>query len=100
MLRWRLILGAVFIGALIALCWLDHRAALRGSYLLPLALVVSLLCAGELLAMFRKRGYEPLSWVVYGGTAITVLAAGVPGILQESYHTSALGQLGWLAVGL
>ena len=60
MLRWRLILGAVFIGALIVLCWLDHRAALRGSYLLPLALVVSLLGAGELLEMFRKRGHQPL----------------------------------------
>src|ERR1043165_114724 len=101
MLRWRLILGAVFIGALIALCWFDHRAALRGSYLMPLALAVSLLCAGELLAMFRKRGHQPLAWVVYCGTMITVVAACVPGVLFATWHASTtVGQLGWLAIGL
>jgi phosphatidate cytidylyltransferase len=99
MLRWRLLLGAAFIGALIALCWLDHRAAMRGSYLLPLALVVSLLCAGELLAIFRERGHRPLPWIVCGGTAITVLAAGVPGVLPGSWPTSG-AVLGWVAIGL
>jgi phosphatidate cytidylyltransferase len=101
MLRWRLILGAVFIGALVALCWFDHRAALRGSYLMPLALMVSLLCASELVAMFRKRGHQPLAWVVYGGTAITVVAACVPEVLFTSWRASmSVGQLGWLAIGL
>lgn len=101
MLRWRFILGAIFIGALVALCWLDHRAQLRGSYLMPLAIVVSLMCAGELLAMFRQRGLQPLSRVVYGGTAITVVAACVPGMISiVSRANPMLGQLGWLAIGL
>ncbi len=101
MLRWRFFLGAVFIGALVALCWLDARAALPGSYLLPLALVVSLLGAGELLAMFHLRGHRPLPWVAYVGTALTVLAAGVPGVLPSPWRGGTeVGQLGWLAIGL
>lgn len=100
MLRWRLLLGTLFIAALVGLCWLDYRAAWPGVYLLPLALVVSLLGAGELLAMFRKRGYEPLAWVIYGGTALAVLLASAPGLLPATWSTSATGQLGWLAIGL
>ena len=101
MLRWRLILGAVFIGALVALCWFDHRALIRGLYLMPLALVVSLLCAGELLAMFRKRGHQPLAWVVLVGTAFIVMAACAPQVLSMSWGAStAVGQLGWIAIGL
>ena len=48
--------------------------------LLPLAIVAALLTAGELLAMFRQRGHDPLSWIVYGGTLVTVVAAAVPGL--------------------
>jgi hypothetical protein len=50
MLRWRLLLGTVFITALVGLCWLDYHASWPGIYLLPLALVVSLLGASELTA--------------------------------------------------
>ncbi len=81
MLRWRLILSVVFIAGLGALCWLDWRAARPGIVLLPLAIVAAMLAAGELLAMFRKRGHEPLAWVVYGGVLVTLLAAALPGIV-------------------
>jgi phosphatidate cytidylyltransferase len=65
------------------------------------ALLVSLLGAGELLAMFRKLGHQPLSWVVYYGAAITVLAVCIPQILAMTMQASIqVGSLGWLAIGL
>jgi phosphatidate cytidylyltransferase len=100
LLRWRLILGTLFIAALVGLCWLDYRAAWPGMYLLPLALGLSLLAAGELLAMFRKRGHEPAAWVVYSGTAAVVLISAAPGYLPTSWGATPLGRLGWLAIGL
>jgi len=100
MLRWRLILGTVIIAALVALCVLDYRASVQGMYLLPLAVALSLLGAGELLAMFRRLGHDPLTWAIYGGTLVTVLFAGAPGLLSGKYLTATIGQLGWLAMGL
>jgi phosphatidate cytidylyltransferase len=100
MLRWRLILGTVIVAALVGLCVLDYRALPPGIYLLPLAIVASLLGAGELIAMFRKLVQTPLAWSIYVGTLITVLAAGAPGLLSGKYSTEATGQLGWLALGL
>ena len=79
----------MFIAGLVGLCWLDWRAARPGIVLLPLAIVAAVLAAGELLAMFRKRGHEPLAWVVYGGTLVTVLAAAVPGLWPERRGRSA-----------
>lgn len=95
MLRWRLILSVVLIAGLVGLCWLDWHAARPGIVLLPLAIVVAMLAAGELLAMFRKRGHEPLAWVVYGGTLLTVVAAAAPGLWPPIFH-----DIGWLALGL
>ncbi|MEX0642227.1 MAG: phosphatidate cytidylyltransferase [Pirellulales bacterium] len=103
MLRTRLILGTIFVAALVALCWLDYHASRPGIYLLPLAVVLSLAGAGELLAMWRQHGEkpQPLPWVVYSGTLITVLAAGTPVWLPPSWNGgSTIGQLGWLAIGL
>jgi phosphatidate cytidylyltransferase len=100
MLRWRLLLSAVFIAALVGLCWLDLHAERPGIVLLPLAIVAALLAAGELLAMFRKRGHEPLSWVVYGGVLLTVVAAALPGLWPAIAAGSAIQSVGWIAVGL
>jgi phosphatidate cytidylyltransferase len=101
MLRWRLILGALFIAALVGLCWLDFHATRPGVFLLPLAAVLSLAGAGELLAMFRKRGHTPPPWVVYGGALITVLLAGASVYMPADWSNSVtVGRLGWLAVGL
>src|SRR5690606_1056933 len=83
------------------LCWLDYRADRPGVFLLPVAVVLSLLGVGELLAMLRQRGDEPRAWVVYVGTLITVVAAGVPGFLPSGWLPGpAVGRLGWLAIGL
>ncbi|MCI0491894.1 MAG: phosphatidate cytidylyltransferase, partial [Planctomycetes bacterium] len=103
MLAARLILGPLFVAALVGLCWLDFHAVRPGTYLLPLAMVLGLLGAGELLTMFRRRvtRAQPLAWVVYGGTLLTVLAAGAPAWLPADWHGGeAVGRLGWLAMGL
>jgi phosphatidate cytidylyltransferase len=101
MLRWRFILGAVFIAALVGLCWLDYHAAPPGIILLPLAVLLALAGAGELLGMFRKRGNSPPPWVIYGGTLITVLLAGAPVYTPDAWSNSeTVGRVGWLAMGL
>jgi phosphatidate cytidylyltransferase len=69
-------------------------------YLLPVAVAVSLLGVGELLAMFRKRGHAPAAWVIYAGTAVTVILAAAPGYLPSDWMDAATGRLGWLAIGL
>jgi phosphatidate cytidylyltransferase len=100
MLRWRLILGTVIIAALVALCVLDYRASVPGIFLLPLAVVASLLGASELLTLFRKLGFEPLAWTVYAGTLITVLVSGAPALSDLKNERAAIGDLGWVALGL
>jgi phosphatidate cytidylyltransferase len=100
MLRWRIILSVALISALVGLCWLDWHASRPGIVLLPLAIVAAMLAAGELLAMFRKRGHEPLAWVVYCGTLLTVVAAALPGLLPTIAAGAAVQGIGWLAIGL
>ncbi len=79
MLRWRLLLGAVLIAALIAVCWLDTWAAptvlyapLPGLWLMPLALLASLLATGEVLALARAAGLQPVVWPIYVGNGLIV----------------------------
>jgi phosphatidate cytidylyltransferase len=100
MLRWRLLLGTAIIAVLVGLCWLDWRAEQPGVVLLPLAVALSLAAVGELLAMFRKQGHEPLAWAVYGGTLVSVLAAAAPLFAQPMPTDTIVGRLGWLAIGL
>lgn len=100
MLRWRLILGAVFIAGLAALCWLDWHAEPPGLYLLPLAIVAAMLAANELLAMFRKGGHEPLGLAVYAGVFLTLVASAVPRLWPEIADNSRVWGVGWIALGL
>lgn len=103
MLLTRLILGTVFVVALVGLCWLDYHASRPGLYLLPLAVIVGLLGAGELLAMWRRRGdgAQPQPWAVYAGTLLTILAAGAPVWLPDHWQSAAaVGPAGCVAVGL
>lgn len=100
MLRWRLLLSVVFISGLIGLCWLDWHASRPGIFLLPLAIVAAGLGAGELLAMFRKRGHDPLAWVVYGAILIVVVAAAAPELCPELVARGTVQGIGWLAIGL
>lgn len=103
MLVTRIILGTLFAAALAALCWLDFHSAWPGAYLLPLAVILALAGAGELLAMWRLRpdAPQPRPAVVYFGTLLTVLLAGAPAWLPTDWAGGeAMGTLGWLAIGL
>jgi phosphatidate cytidylyltransferase len=95
MLRWRLILGAVFIAALVALCWLDVRGARAGQYLLPLAIGLVVLSCEEVLSLLAARDLKPVAGVVYGGS-LGVLLASYAGV----WYPGTLGPLGWSAVAI
>ena len=100
MLSWRLTLGTLFIAALVGLCWLDARAAQPGIVLLPLAIVLSIAGAGELLAMFRQRGHAPSDCIVYLGTLFVVLAAVLAVINLDRQIVAHMSPIGTLAFAL
>lgn len=91
MLRWRLTLGTLLIAALIALCWLDHRAATPGVWLMPLALVLSVLGSHELLSLLAARGLRPLPWLIQGGSLLIVGS----NLATIGWPENRLGALGW-----
>lgn len=78
MLRWRLLLGTIFIAAVAGLCWLDVNGSRPGAWLLPLALLITVLASGELLWMFSARQLHPLACVIYVGNLAIVLMASLP----------------------
>ena len=94
MLRWRLLLGTVFVAALAALCWLDAGAATPGTWLMPLALLLAVLGTQELLSLWSARPQRPLGWAVYVGNVLIVLAN-----LGAIWKPAMFGQLGWPAIG-
>jgi phosphatidate cytidylyltransferase len=100
LLIWRITLGTLFVVAFLAVCGLDVHAARPGIFLLPLAVVLAVVSAGELLAMFKKRGHAPLAWTICLGTALTVLSAAVPAFFPGFTANYGVGNLGWLGLGL
>jgi phosphatidate cytidylyltransferase len=102
LLRWRFLLGALFIAALAILCWLDCVVVTSrpGVFLLPLALMVGWMGVVELLEIFNHRGRMPLPWAMFSGVLISVLMAGLPVIWPELVAKTAPGQLGWLTIGM
>jgi phosphatidate cytidylyltransferase len=94
MLRWRLLLGTVFVGTLAALCWLDAQAATPGTWLMPLGLLLTVLGTQELLGLWSTRPQQPLGWAVYVGNVLIVLAN-----FGAIWKPAMFGPLGWPAVG-
>jgi phosphatidate cytidylyltransferase len=94
MLRWRLLLGPVMVAALLGLGWLDARADRPGIYLFPLAVVLALAGAQELLALFAARNLRPLRWAVLGGTLLVVLSNAGP-LFWPAVAQRWLSDLGW-----
>jgi phosphatidate cytidylyltransferase len=78
MLRWRLLLGTIFIAAIVGLCWLDYHATQPGIWFLPLALVLSVLASQEVLGLLAERDLRPLPSVVYLGNLLIVASNFVP----------------------
>lgn len=98
MLRWRLLLGALFIAALVVLCILDGQQALGaapGLWLFPLALLLAVVASGEMLWLFAARDWRPGRFVVYAGNLGIVAANGVPLYWPEYPANCPLGRLGW-----
>ncbi len=84
MLRWRLLLGTLIIGAIVGLCRLDHASSpawLPGAWLLPVALLFTLLGSHEIVHLARSGGMKPLAWVVYCGNALLLLSNWIPPIV-------------------
>jgi phosphatidate cytidylyltransferase len=118
MLRWRLLLGSLIIAALVGLCWLDAKGEaggfVAGVWLLPVAMVASLLATQELLNLLSAAGMQPVPWVIH--LANLLLVAGVwprhlqdfvpfssePGIFQRivASPTSLLFTLGILLLAI
>jgi phosphatidate cytidylyltransferase len=78
MLRWRLLLGAIFIGALAGLCWLDVQAATPGIWLMPLALLLAILASQEVIGLCRAGGLQPSAGAVYLGNFLIVASNWAP----------------------
>lgn len=95
MLRWRLLLGAVLIAALVALVRLDFVTSPPGAWLFPLALLLSLLAAQEVVSLLHAGGYKPLVSVIYGGSLLVVASNAVPLFLRPVSDDAPLERLGW-----
>jgi phosphatidate cytidylyltransferase len=100
LLKWRLILGVVFVAVLAGLCWLDAIVPRPGSVLLALALVVAALAAGEMRRIYHQRGVVLASSSVYMGALLPVIVSGVPVLFPDVDVNPTIGYLGWLAFGL
>ena len=94
MLRWRLLLGVSLIAGLVGLLRLDYLGT-PGVWLLPLALVVGLGGAHEVVALLARAGYRPLAGIVYGGTLLVIAANGIPLFLLPSADDQPTERLGW-----
>jgi phosphatidate cytidylyltransferase len=74
MLRWRLLLGTLVIAALVALCWLDAGAPRPGLWLLPIAIILTVLATKEVLDLLAAAGMQPMPWVVYLANLLVVVS--------------------------
>ncbi len=106
MLKWRLISAAVIISGLLGLLHLDYHYPLgaSGVWLIPLALIVSVLMVQELLDLWSARGDLPARWPVLLGAPLTVLLATVPELWPlcgQTYPVACpIGRLGWPLLGM
>ena len=104
MLRWRLFLGTLFIAALAGLCWLDGNQVLGappGGWLLPLALVLSVVASDEMLRLVGQPDEKPIAWIVWLGNLAIVASSGVVVFWPRALiSASPWERLGWPAVAL
>ncbi len=81
MLRWRLTLGALFIGLLVALFWIDAHGIgdwhYPGIALIPLALLLTVGGTQEYLSMVRSREPSVLRCPLYAGNIALVATAAI-----------------------
>lgn len=95
MLRWRVLLGAVFIAVLVGVFWLDFVTSPPGVWLLGLALGVGLAGAQEVVGLLAAAGYRPLKSVIYGGTLLVIASNAIPLFWVQVPDSQPLERLGW-----
>lgn len=74
MLRWRLLLGTLLVGALVVLCWLDYHSSRPGLWLAPLALLTTLAGGDEVLSLAAARPIRASRVAVAAGLTMIVAA--------------------------
>jgi phosphatidate cytidylyltransferase len=97
-LRYRLLLGTLFIALLAGLCCLDGTQAAgapAGAWLLPLALLLALVASGEMLWLLSSAEHRLLAAVIYAGNFAIVAANGIPLIWPELAAKYPLQIFGW-----
>jgi phosphatidate cytidylyltransferase len=80
-LRYRLLLGTLFIAALAVLCWLDYAqvgGTPPGAWLFPLALLLSVLASGEVVWLLSGANQRPDGELLYAGNFLIVASNAVP----------------------
>jgi phosphatidate cytidylyltransferase len=93
-LRWRILLGALFIAALAGLLWLDFAIA-PGVWVLALALVIGLAAAQEMMVLAQAGGYDPLRYIVFGGTPLVIGSNAIPLFVVRDVDDQPWEHLGW-----
>ena len=92
MLRWRFPLAVLIIAALAGLCWLDAHSTLAGLWLLPAALVFTVLASGEVLYLAAQGGMSPQRAIVYLSNLALVVSPWAPMLAQYlGYHWAPAG---------
>ena len=100
MLRWRLILGTIFVAAVVGLCWLDVHAVRPGIYLSLLATALAVPASFEMLRLYRAAGYDPSPGPLVVGSVLPVAVSCIPIVFPKLVINFSLGTLGWLTLGL
>jgi phosphatidate cytidylyltransferase len=100
-LRKRLIAAFSLIVPMLLLFWLDVYVNFgwKGFWLGPLTLLTGLLIAPEVVHLFRERTPGPTAWVVYAGTALTILAVVIPEAFSLP-DDSPVGRWGWSGIAI
>ena len=94
MLHWRLSLGTALILALSGLFWFDSTAGRPGAFLLPIAILVSLLASGEFIRLTTVSDLKPRPGIVRFGSLLIVIASGGPYLVANSLIDCPLSYLG------
>jgi phosphatidate cytidylyltransferase len=84
MLRWRLVLGALLIAVVVALCWFDYRSSQPGLWLMPFALLITVAASKEVLWLLDARQLKPAAWVIYLGNLMIVASAFKPHLFRPA----------------
>ena len=99
-LRWRIVLGVVLVGALAALAVWEYQQRSTGVVMWLVALGVGLLATQESLTLVSARPPRPNGPAVYAGALLTVGLAGLPLFWTPAQADCPIGPLGWPLLGL